>query len=157
MTTVQAALDNWFVRNATLLKTVMRVTFGIVWGIDGALKFQPGFVESFSSIISDQASNQPSWLSGWYSYWASTTTSNPAPFVYGTGLLELGLSLCLIAGFLRKLAYTGGFFLSLLIWSVPEGFGGPYGPGSTDIGTGIIYALVFILLLLTNATYGTSK
>ncbi len=157
MATVQVALDNWFVRNATLLKTAMRVIFGIVWGIDGALKFQPGLVESFSSMVSDAAAGQPSWLAGWFSYWASTTMSNPALFVYGTGLLELALAFCLITGFLRKLAYTAGFFFSLLIWSVPEGFGGPYGPGSTDIGTGIIYAFVFIFLLLTNATYGTSK
>ncbi|TMI31469.1 hypothetical protein E6H29_04480 [Candidatus Bathyarchaeota archaeon] len=67
------------------------------------------------------------------------------------------MAFCLITGFLRKLAYTAGFFLSLLIWSVPEGFGGPYGPGSTDIGTGVIYAFVFVFLLLTNATYGTSR
>lgn len=154
---VQVALDNWLARNATQLKTVMRVIFGIVWAVDGAFKFQPGFVDSFPDIVSKAASGQPSWLAGWYAYWATTTTSNPALFVYGTGLLELGLAFCLITGFLRKLAYTVGFFLSLLIWSVPEGFGGPYGPGSTDIGTGIIYAFVFIFLLLTNATYGTSR
>ncbi len=157
MATIQVALDNWFTRNAVLLKTVMRVIFGIVWGIDGAFKFQPELVGSFPSMILGAGSGQPAWLAGWYSYWASTTTSNPALFVYGIGLLEVGLAFCLITGFLRKLAYTAGFFLSLLIWSVPEGFGGPYGPGSTDIGTGVIYAFVFVFLLLTNATYGTSR
>jgi len=40
---------------------------------------------------------------------------------------------------------------------VPEGFGGPYGPASTDIGTGIVYALVFLLLMELNATYGASR
>jgi len=35
-----------------------------------------------------------------------------------------------------------------MIWAVPEGFGGPYGTGSTDIGTGIIYAFAFLLLML---------
>jgi nitrite reductase (NO-forming) len=35
----------------------------------------------------------------------------------------------------------------LLVWGVPEGFGGPYSSGATDIGTGIIYALLFAALL----------
>ena len=31
--------------------------------------------------------------------------------------------------------------------AVGEGFGGPYMSGSTDVGTGIVYALLFITLL----------
>jgi nitrite reductase (NO-forming) len=45
----------------------------------------------------------------------------------------------------------------LIIWSVPEGFGGPYGPGSTDIGTGIVYALASILFLVAMAAFGPSS
>jgi hypothetical protein len=41
-------------------------------------------------------------------------------------------------------------------WSVPEGFGGPYGPGSTDVGTGIVYALTSLLFLLIIGIFGTS-
>jgi hypothetical protein len=32
---------------------------------------------------------------------------------------------------------------SLLIWSVAEGFGGPHTSGATDIGTSVIYVVVF--------------
>lgn len=157
ITSVQVTLDNWFVRNVQSLKAGMRIVFGIVWAIDGSFKLKPGFVESFSNLVSNTGSGQPSWLSGWFSFWASTTSANPAFFVYTTAALELMLAFCLIAGFLRKIAYTGGIFLSLMIWAIPEGFGGPYGPSSTDIGTGIIYAVVFIFLLLVNAAFGPSK
>ena len=58
---------------------------------------------------------------------------------------------------MRKVAYVGGAILSLFIWAVPEGLGGPYSPGSTDIGTGFMYALLFVSLILINATYGPSK
>ena len=150
-------LDSWFVRNLPTLKSFMRIIFGIIWGIDGFLKFQPGLVQAFPSMVADATSGQPSWLDGWFSFWVSATSSNPALFVYTVGLLELALSFSLIVGFMRKLAYGGGFLLSLLIWSVPEGFGGPYGQGSTDIGTGIVYAFVFLLLAIINATYGPSK
>ena len=157
MTHIQTTLDNWFVRHINPLKTSLRVIFGIIWGIDGALKFQPGLIEAYPSLINNVASGQPSWLSGWFSFWAATTSSNPALFVHVQGILELSLSITLILGLLRKIAYTGGIFLSLLIWAVPEGFGGPYGPSSTDIGTGFIYALSFLLLIIVNAAFGPSK
>lgn len=157
MQSLQVALDNWFVTNVSALKVVLRVIFGAFWAIDGALKFQPGLVEVFPDIVRRAADGQPAWLAGWFSFWASVTSSNPAFFVYSTGALELGIAVCLIFGLLRKVAYTASFFVSFIIWSVPEGFGGAYGPGSTDIGTGIVYALASILFLVVNAVFGPSR
>lgn len=54
---------------------------------------------------------------------------------------EVLLGLALILGFMRKVAYIGGMILSLLICAVPEGFNGPYGPTSKDMGTGIYITL----------------
>ena len=153
----EIALDNWFVRNLSSLKTIIRIIFGVFWAIDGGLKFAPGFVDSFSSMIKDAASGQPSWLAGWFSFWASITSSNPSFYVYSTGLIELALGLGIIFGFLRKPVYIISLLLSLIIWSVPEGFGGPYGPGSSDIGTGIVYAIVAFMLLIISATFGPSR
>lgn len=157
MKPLQESMDNWFVRHVEGLKTAIRVVFGIVWGIDGALKFQPGVAQALPGMISDAAQGQPSWLAPWFHFWSQTVSANPALFTTTIGLFELALAFALLAGFLRKVAYTGGILLSLVIWSVPEGFGGPYGPSSTDIGTGIIYAFVFLLLLLVNATFGPSR
>jgi nitrite reductase (NO-forming) len=135
---------------------IMRVIFGTFWLIDGYLKFQPGMVRAFPSLIQSVASGQPSWLGGWFSFWASATSSNAAPAVYSIGALELALGACLVLGLMRKVAYIVSFFYSLVIWSVPEGFGGPYGPGSTDIGTGIVYALASLLFLLIIGIFGPS-
>ncbi len=154
---MQVGLDNWFVRNVSALKVILRVVFGVFWLIDGALKFQPGLVDVFPDMIRRASDGQPAWLSGWFSFWASTTSSNPAFFVYSTGTLEIAIGVCLVLGFLRKLAYTASLFVSLVIWSVPEGFGGAYGPGSTDIGTGIVYALASLLFLIVNAVFGPSR
>jgi uncharacterized membrane protein YphA (DoxX/SURF4 family) len=118
-------IDNWFARNLSSLKTVVRIIFGVFWAIDGALKFDPGFVDTFPNMIKDAASGQPSWLAGWFSFWESITSSNPAFYVYSTALFEVAIAFCLIFGFMRKLSYTVSLFLSLMIWSVPEGMGGP--------------------------------
>ena len=152
-TTLQ--VEGWWPRNAQVLKTLFRILFGVIWTIDGSLKFAPGFVDAFSGSIS--GSGQPAWLQGWFTFWANQVNGDPGFWVYLVGSLELALGLALVFGFMRKFAYVGGAILSLFIWAVPEGFGGPYGPGSTDIGTGAMYALLFLSLILINATYGPSK
>ncbi len=155
MTKVQAAADNWFVNHLSALKTAMRVLFGIVWLVDGALKFQPGF--SMLDTIQSAAQSSPSWLAPWFNFWIRITPANQTLMMFAVGGLELILAFGLILGFLRKIVYIVGFLYSLLIWSVPEAFGGPYGPGSTDIGVGIIYAFAFFLFMMINAALGPSK
>jgi len=156
---VANAGQNWWARNAGGLKTVFRLTLGLVWTINGLLKFTSGYSGSFLSDVQNSQSNAPSWLQGWYSFWVTQATQNTYLIVYTVGTLELLLGLALLLGFLRKIAYLAGMTLSLLIWAVPEGFGAPYGPGtgSTDIGTGAIYALAFLGLIVINSTYGPSR
>lgn len=146
---------SWWGRNAHVLKTAFRVVFGLLWIIDGAFKFVPGFVDQFPGLISGDG--QPDWLQGWFSFWANQASANPAFWVYMVGTLELMVGLALVFGFMRKIAYIGGAVLSLFIWAVPEGFGGPYGADSTDPGGGIVYAMVFLMLIVINSAYGTSR
>ena len=154
-TIAEVASGNRIVRNVYWLKSFIRIILGIVWLIDGYLKFQPGLVDSFPDLI--KSASQSAWLQPWFNFWYNVTIRNAAPFVYGIGILEVSLGMALVLGVLRKLACIGGVLLSLLIWSVPEGFGGPYGPGSTDVGTGIVYSFVFLSLIMINAMSGPSK
>ena len=155
--TTGAGSVGWWARNVQSLKTVFRVVFGAIWLIDGGFKFAPGLVDQFPGMVSDVAQGQPSWLAPWFDFWGSQAASDPAFWVYSTGILELALGLGLVLGFLRKITYLGGAILSLFIWAVPEGFGGPYGPGSTDIGGGIVYAMAFLMLIVINALSGPSR
>lgn len=149
----------WWVRNAKGLKTIFRVVLGLAWLVDGVLKFTSGFVDNFLSSVQASQANAPDWLSGWFNFWATQASANASAIVYTVGTLEVLLGLALLLGFMRKVAYLGGVALSLLIWAVPEGFGGPYqtGAGGTDVGTGVIYAVAFLGLILINATYGPSR
>lgn len=149
--------EGFVYRNRTELKTLMRVVFGIVWFIDGALKFQSGIPAAFPQLILNAGQGQPAWLGSWFTFWYNAVGSNALFWVYLIGIGELLLGIGLILGGLRKITYIVGFFFSFLIWAIPEGFGGPYGPSSTDIGTGAIYAIVFLALILINAEYGPSK
>ncbi len=117
--------DHFLYRHAAALKGGVRILFGLVWLVDASLKFQPSFAQSFSDLITGAAGGQPTWLAGWFSFWASATSVNPTLFAYIIAFSELAIAISLIFGFMRKIGYSGGFLLSLMIWSVPEGFGGP--------------------------------
>ncbi|MCI4332230.1 MAG: DoxX family membrane protein [Thermoplasmata archaeon] len=162
MTETKVALaenSTWWVQHAQSLKTVFRLLLGIAWLTAGVLKFTSGFVDNFVNSVQASQSNAPGWLSGWFNFWAAQATANPTLIVYTVGALEVALGLALLLGLMRKVAYLGGVVLALLIWAVPEGFGGPYqsGAGGTDIGTGVIYAIAFLGLIVINATYGPSR
>jgi uncharacterized membrane protein YphA (DoxX/SURF4 family) len=137
---------------ATWPKDALRIAFGIVWLIDAVLKWLPGFKSNYVSMTNMAGQGQPSWLHPWFSFWATLQDPRAAFFVYLAAVIETLIAVALIAGFARKLSYILAAVFSLLIWATAEGFGGPYTSGATDIGTSIIYVVVF-LGLLTLAYY----
>jgi len=139
--------------------TVFRILFGTLWIIDGAIKlvlFQP-YDTVTVSMVKNVSQGQPVWLQGWFNFWISTVSSSPTAFLYIAVAIELALGLALIAGFLRKITYVAGILYGLLLWSIFEGFGGPYRVGSTDVGTAIPYIFVFILLIIVEKSANYSK
>jgi len=101
-------------------------------------------------LIHHASQGQPGWLNPWYNFWIASLTSTPAAFLHGIGS-------ALVIGLLRKTVYLGGIILSLMIWSIVEGFGGPYKSGSTDIGDAIIYALTFVAIIIVERSSNCSK
>ncbi|MFZ0090545.1 MAG: hypothetical protein WAL63_13610 [Solirubrobacteraceae bacterium] len=127
--------------------TIVRLLFGVIWTIDAVLKWLPGYRHTYLSNLKTAAQGQPSFLHGWFHFWIQLQSGAPTLFATLTGLMETGLAVVLILGVARRAGYTVGAAYSLLIWAVGEGFGGPYTSGATDIGTGIIYTMMFISLL----------
>jgi nitrite reductase (NO-forming) len=94
------------------------------------------------------AQGQPHWLQPWFDFWLAVIAPNEPLFLWGTRIAETLLAAGLLLGLARPWVYILGAGYSLMIWSTVEGFGGPYGAGSTDVGTGVIYVLVFVGLLI---------
>jgi thiosulfate dehydrogenase (quinone) large subunit len=148
VTTGPTRVTVWRARSIAFL----RIAFGIVWAIDAWLKWQPAFINSFSDQITSAQKDQPQGVQNWISFWAHIVSSNPHFFAYLTAVIETGLALFLLLGLLTNLTCLIGIIWSLGIWAIPEGFGGPYTPGqSTDIGTAILYALMFAVLFAISA------
>lgn len=138
-------------KGRSLAITFTRIAFGLVWAIDAYFKWQPAFANNFVSYLQETYSGQPALIQSWLNLWINLVNINPHLFAHIVALGETGIALGLIFGLFSNLVYAAGILLSLVIWSVPEGFGGPYTPGATDIGTGIIYVFGFLGLFLLSA------
>ena len=79
--------------------------------------------------------------------WANLQSPHPTVYAYLVAVLETLVALAILFGVARKVSYFAAAAFSVVIWAAAEGFGGPYTSGASDIGTAIIYALVFMCLL----------
>ena len=129
----------------------LRVAFGVIWGLDAYLKWQPAFLNNFLAQATAAGTNQPHWLAPWFTFWRDIVQTAPHLMGYLVAATETTLAVALMLGVLPRLVLTAGLAYSLAIWSIPEGFGGIGVPGATDPGAGIIYAVVFAALLLLHA------
>ena len=138
-------------------KDALRITFGVIWLIDATLKWLPGFRAGYMSTIMGEAQSQPGWLQPWFHFWIRLQHPEAVFLAYLVAVVETLIALALIAGFARKLTYLSAIVFSLLIWATAEGFGGPYISGASDIGTAIIYAVVFAGLLALSYYAGPAR
>jgi len=138
-------------------KDALRISFGIIWLIDAILKWLPGFRSGYIGMISDAGQGQPGWLHWWFSFWTNLQRPEVAFFAYLVAAVETLIAVAVILGFARKVTYISAATFSLLIWATAEGFGGPYTPGAADIGTAVIYAVVFLGLLALMSYTGPAR
>ncbi len=152
--TAPATTRTW---QSTWPKDALRITFGFIWLIDAVLKWFPGFRSSYMDTIMGETKGQPGWLHPWFSFWVNVQHPHAMHFAYLVAVLETLIAVALILGFARKITYIGGAILSVLIWATAEGLGGPYSSGSADIGTAIVYAVVFMGLLALSYYAGPAR
>jgi nitrite reductase (NO-forming) len=143
--------------NATWPTDALRIGFGIIWLVDAALKWLPGFRSGYMPTIMGEADGQPGWLKPWYHFWINAQHPDATFMAFLVAVLETLIAVALITGFARKLTYGAAIVFSLLIWGTAEGFGGPYTSGASDIGTAVIYAVVFAGLLALSYYSGPSR
>jgi len=128
-----------------------RISFGLLWAINAYFKWQPAFANNFLAYFKETYDSQPALIQSWLNFWINLVNGAPHLFARLIALGETGIAIGLILGLFSNLDYVAGIVLTLLIWAVPEGFGGPYTAGATDLGAGILYPFAFLGLLLLSA------
>ena len=132
----------------------VRAAFGVIWGIDAYLTWQPAFADHYVGYLTNAAHGQPAWLHSWFVFWLAVVTPVPGLFVWLTRTIETLIAVGLLFGLARKWTYVLGGLFSLLIWATAEGFGGPYTVGAANLGPALVYVLVFIALMVFDRTQG---
>jgi len=136
---------------------LLRIGFGLIWLVDATLKWLPGFRSTYFAAVTGVAQGQPGWLKWWFDFWVRLQEPRPTVFAYVVAVFETLLAVAIIVGVARKITYIASALYGLGIWAVAEGFGGPYVTGSTDIGAGIVYAVVSVGLLTLCYYAGPSR
>ncbi len=146
-------LTNTFALNSWRAKGIgaLRIVFGVVWLVDAWFKWQPRFINQFADYLTGALEGQPAVVQAWINFWINIVNVDPHIFAHVVAISETAIALGLIFGAFSNLTNIGGALLAIVIWSTAEGFGGPYVPGSADIGSAVIYVLVFAGLFLANA------
>jgi uncharacterized membrane protein YphA (DoxX/SURF4 family) len=124
----------------------VRIVLGVIFAVDAYLKWRPGFASSLTGQVGAAAQGQPGWLLPWFHFWAHLISLAPGVFTYLIAIAESVIAVALVFGLARQVTYFAAAAYTFFLWAIPEGFGGPYTGGATDIGTGIIYTVLFLAL-----------
>lgn len=127
----------------------LRFLFGIIWSINTVLQANTAYVRRFVHSIIARIPGQPPLIRSYLRGAVAVVRSAGGPHV---AMLSVGLDAAIAAALLTGLwvrpAAWLGIIYSLLVWSTVGGFGGPFTTGATDPGTAIVYALVFLCVLV---------
>lgn len=144
--------DTW----PALSSAALRVMFGIIWMVNAAFTWMPSFAANYAGYLRNAADGQPAWSAWWFNLWIAIVEPQPTLFLWLTRLATTALALALLFGFAQRTTYVLGALYSLLIWSTAGGFGGPYTIGASNTGVGLLYVLIFAVLIVINHRTATN-
>ncbi|GER90829.1 hypothetical protein KDW_49910 [Dictyobacter vulcani] len=130
---------------------LLRVLMGCFCVGDAWLKWHTNFESAYLSLLTHAASSQTPVTSIWFDSWLHIAQLNAHAFVAIVMLLEICLGVGLICGAMTRLTCGGGIFLTLLGGMGTGLLNGFFGQGSFDVGVMVVFLLVFVGLLLSNA------
>jgi thiosulfate dehydrogenase (quinone) large subunit len=139
---------------ARRVKTIalLRIAFGVIWAVDASLKWLPSFAQhTLLDELENASVGQPTPVQAWIGTWMRFVAADPEAFGILLALAETAIAVGLLSGALTNAVCATGGTLSFVIWATGEGFGGPYGDGTTDVGASLMYVLAFALLAAIGA------
>jgi hypothetical protein len=133
----------------------LRVTFGLLWILDGLLQAQPEMAAGFGrDVLSPALAAGPGWLPGAAGPLVRAFIRHPVTADAATVWVQVGLGVLLIlggTGILSRVAIWASLAWSVLVWVFGEGMGGLFSPGAGWVvgapGAVLVYLMAGVLLL----------
>ena len=116
-------------------RQVLRIGFGILWLVDGALQAQPGMAVGLpSQVIQPSAASSPAWVQHLVNWGATTWSYHPIQAGAAAVWIQAGIGIWLLAAARGPWSRAAGLVSAawgLIVWVWGESFGGIFAPGLT--------------------------
>jgi nitrite reductase (NO-forming) len=132
----------------------VRITFGVIWLIDGLLQWQPANFHNFLQLITAVGQGQPAPLAAVIEAGQAVAAINPILANALLAALETAIGISLITNVLSRWALRISALLAIAIWVFGQGLGMVFMAGATDIQSGPLYVLVSLMLLKAASNAG---
>ncbi|MBO0806560.1 MAG: SCO family protein, partial [Nocardiopsaceae bacterium] len=135
-------------------RAILRVSFGVLWIIDGVLQAQPQMAGGLpSQVTAPSATASPQWVRDVVDFGASVWSFHPVQAATAAVWIQLGLGLWLLvadAGWWSRLGGLASAAWGLVVWVFGEAFGGIFAPGLSWLsgapGAVVLYIVAGALL-----------
>ena len=150
--------------NEPIARRVLRVSFGVLWILDGILQGQSAMPLSMpSQVLQPAASSSPTWVQHLVNFGGTIWTEHPVTAAAAAVWIQVGIGLMLLAvpvGRWSRFAGWASVGWGLVVWSFGEAFGGIFAPGLTWLfgapGAVVFYVLAGVLIGLPDRAWLTA-
>jgi cytochrome oxidase Cu insertion factor (SCO1/SenC/PrrC family) len=137
-------------------RRVLRVGFGVLWIVDGALQAQSGMPLGLpSSVVAPSESGNPAWLQHIVNFGLTVWQNHPVSVAVAAVWIQLGIGLWLVlvpAGRWSRLGGVVSVGWACSVWVFGETLGGLLAPGTSWMfgapGAAVFYAVAGVLIAL---------
>lgn len=129
---------------------ILRVTFGAILAFNALYQMHPAYLKHlFLASIAARPGQDGWYVSFTHGVMAGVQFLGAPAVALVTVMIGAVLAVSMLSGIqVRLFAWVGAIF-TMLLWITVGHLGGPYTQGATDPGTLIVYALVFVAILLS--------
>jgi cytochrome oxidase Cu insertion factor (SCO1/SenC/PrrC family) len=146
-------------------RRVLRIGFGVLWLLDGALQIQSHMPLGLpENVVAPSAQGSPAWLVSTVHWGLHVWENHPVQAAVAAVWVQLGLGLWLLLVVRGRWSRIGGAVSvgwALSVWVFGESMGGTLAPGASWMfgapGAALFYALAGGLLALPERAWGTPR
>ncbi len=137
-------------------RRILRVSFGILWIVDGILQVQPQMAAGLpAQVVQPAASSSPGWVQALVNAGGTIWSFHPVQAAAAAVWIQVGIGLWMLVvptGWSSRLAGLGGAAWGLIVWMFGEAFGAIFAPGLSWLsgapGAVTLYIVAGVLLAL---------
>ena len=139
----------------------LRITFGLLWLLDGLLQLQPGMPGGLpTEVIKPAAATSPEWVRQLVDSGITVWANHPSVAAASTVWIQVGIGLMLLVAPRGQWSQGAGLISAgwgLVVWSFGSAFGGIFAPGLTLLfgapGAVLFYVVAGVLVALSDSAW----